>query len=85
MLLRCKLFGKTFEFRDIREVMGKANEEKSGDRLAGVAATSALERAAAKYVLSEVTLDVLRANPAVPYDLDEVTRVIDDAVDEAVY
>ncbi|HEY6043164.1 MAG TPA: ethanolamine ammonia-lyase subunit EutB, partial [Anaerolineae bacterium] len=46
---------------------------------------SALERAAAKYVLSEVTLDVLRANPAVPYDLDEVTRVIDDAVDEAVY
>src|SRR5919199_6145061 len=85
MLLRCKLFGKTYEFRDIPELMGKANEEKSGDRLAGLAANSAIERAAAKYVLSEVPLEVLRANPAVPYDQDEVTRVIDDAVDDAVY
>lgn len=85
MLLRCKLFGKTYEFRDIRELMGKANEEKSGDRLAGVAAGSAIERAAAKYVLSEVSLQVLRANPAVAHDQDEVTRVIDDAVDAATY
>lgn len=85
MLLRCKLFGKTYEFRDIRELMGKANEEKSGDRLAGVAAGSAIERAAAKYVLSEVSLQVLRANPAVAYDQDEVTRVIDDAVNAATY
>lgn len=85
MLLRCKLFGKTYEFRDIRELMGKANEEKSGDRLAGVAASSAIERAAAKYVLSEVPLWVLRENPAVPYDQDEVTRAIQDAVDETIY
>jgi len=85
MLLRTKLFGKTYEFRDIRELMGKANEEKSGDRLAGVAAASAVERVAAKYVLSEVRLEVLRANPAVPYEQDEVTRVIDDAVNEPIY
>lgn len=85
MILRCKLFGKTYEFRDIRDLMGKANEEKSGDRLAGVAAESAIERAAAKYVLSEVPLYVLRANPVVAYESDEVTRVIDDAVDESVY
>jgi ethanolamine ammonia-lyase large subunit len=85
MLLRSKLFGKAYEFRDIRELMGKANEEKSGDRLAGVAANSAIERAAAKYVLSEVPLQVLRGNPAVPYDLDEVTRIIDDAVDDTAY
>ncbi len=85
MLLRCKLFGKTYEFRDMRELMGKANEEKSGDRLAGVAASSAIERAAAKYVLSEVPLEALRANPAVPYDQDEVTRVIEDGVDDATY
>ena len=38
MLLRTKLHGKTYEFPDIRLLMGKANEEKSGDRLAGVAA-----------------------------------------------
>lgn len=85
MLFRSKLFGTTYEFRDLRDLMGKANEEKSGDRLAGVAASSAIERAAAKYVLSEVPLSVLRENPVVPYDQDEVTRVIDDAVDETVY
>lgn len=85
MLLRTKLFGKTYEFRDIRELMGKANEPKSGDELAGVAAASVAERAAAKYVLAEVTLETLRQNPAVPYDQDEVTRVIDDAVNETVY
>lgn len=85
MLLRCRLFGKTYEFRDVRDLMGKANEEKSGDRLAGVAANSEIERAAAKYVLSELPLNVLRANPAVPYAEDEVTRVIDDAVDDSVY
>jgi ethanolamine ammonia-lyase large subunit len=38
MLLRTKLHGKTYEFPDIRLLMGKAKEEKSGDRLAGVAA-----------------------------------------------
>lgn len=85
MLLRCKLHGKMFEFRDLRELMGKANDEKSGDRLAGLAAASALERAAARYVLSEVPLWALRESPAVPYESDEVTRVIDDAIDPTVY
>ncbi len=85
MLLRTKLFGKSYEFGDIRELMGKANEPKSGDELAGVAAATATERVAARYVLAELPLSVLRANPAVPYDQDEVTRAIDDAVDEAVY
>ncbi len=85
MLLRTKLFGKTYEFPDLRVLMGKANEEKSGDQLAGVAAASQVERIAARYVLSEVTLATLRANPAVPYEQDEVTRVIDDAVNETIY
>lgn len=85
MILACTLFGTRYEFRDIKDLLAKANEEKSGDRLAGVAAESAAERMAAKYVLAEVTLETLRANPAVPYEEDEVTRVIDDAVNEAVY
>ena len=85
MLLRTQLFGKTYEFPDIRLLMGKANEEKSGDRLAGVAAETTAERAAAKFVLAEVPLSVLRATPAVPYDQDEVTRVIQDAVNETIY
>lgn len=85
MLLRTKLFGKTYEFPDLRVLMGKANEEKSGDRLAGVAAETTAERAAAKLVLAEVPLWALRQNPAVPYEQDEVTRVIQDGVDSAVY
>ncbi len=85
MLLRTILFGKPYEFPDIRTLMGKANEEKSGDQLAGVAAITTAERAAAKLVLSEVPLWVLYENPAVPYEQDEVTRLIRDAVDPQVY
>ncbi|HJQ13588.1 MAG TPA: ethanolamine ammonia-lyase subunit EutB, partial [Anaerolineales bacterium] len=85
MLLRTKLHGKTYEFPDIRLLMGKANEEKSGDRLAGVGAETAAERVAAKLVLAEVPLWVLHDNPAVPYEQDEITRLIMDAVDPAIY
>jgi ethanolamine ammonia-lyase large subunit len=85
MLLRTKLFGKTHEFRDLRELMGKANEEKSGDQLAGVAAETAAERVAAKFVLAEVPLEALRHTPAVPYGQDEVTRVIQDGVNETIF
>jgi ethanolamine ammonia-lyase large subunit len=85
MLLRTKLHGKTYEFPDIRVLMGKANEEKSGDRLAGIAADSTAERIAARLVLAEIPLWVLRETPAVPYAQDEVTRVIQDSVDAVVY
>src|SRR5690625_744842 len=85
MKLGATLFGERYEFADTTEVLAKANDERSGDQLAGVAAASAAERAAAKYVLSEMTLEALRHNPVVPYDDDDVTRVIDDAVNETIY
>lgn len=85
MQLTSTLFGHRYEFRDIKDLLAKANEDKSGDHLAGIAAESSAERVAARYVLAEVTLATLRANPAVPYEDDEVTRVIDDAVNETVY
>ena len=68
------------ETRDVykRQVMAKANEEKSGDRLAGIAAENAEERVAAKVVLANLTLGDLRNSPAVPYETDEVTRIIQD-------
>ncbi len=84
-MLAATLFGHRYEFRDVKDLLAKANEEKSGDQLAGIAAESAAERMAAKWVLAEVTLETLRQNPAVPYEQDEVTRVIDDAVNETVY
>ena len=43
MILKTKLFGHVYEFKSIREVMAKANEEKSGDKLAGIAAETAEE------------------------------------------
>ena len=80
MILKTKLFGRTYEFKSVMEVMGKANEEKSGDQLAGVAAESSEERVAAKVVLSHLTLNDLFNNPAVPYEADEVTQIIIDNV-----
>ncbi len=85
MILKTKLFGKVHQFRSLCEVMAKANEEKSGDKLAGIAAESAEERVAAKVVLSHITLQDLRNHPAVPYEEDEVTRIIQDDVNEAIY
>lgn len=85
MILKTKLFGHTYEFKNLMEVMAKANEEKSGDKLAGIAASSAEERVAAKVVLSHVTLGELRNTPAVPYEQDEVTRIIQDAVNERIH
>ena len=85
MKLKALLFGKTYAFRDVKEVLAKANEEKSGDKLAGVAAKCAEERVAAKVVLSELLLSDLRENAVVPYELDEVTRIIQDDVNERIY
>ena len=85
MILKTKLLGHVYDFHTVREVMAKANEEKSGDRLAGIGAESAAERVAAKTVLSQLTLSDLRSSPAVPYESDEVTRIIQDGVNEKIY
>ena len=85
MNLKAKIFGSTYKFDSIKEVLAKANEEKSGDILAGVAANSVEERVAAKRVLSQLTLEDLRNNPVVPYEEDEVTRIIQDNVNEKIY
>ncbi len=85
MNLKTTLFGHTYQFSSVKEVLAKANEERSGDRLAGVSAETAEERVAAKVVLAELTLADLRENPAVPYEQDEVTRIIQDDLNEPVY
>ena len=85
MKLSTVLAGKNFSFRSVKEVLAKANEEKSGDILAGIAATSDLERVAAKQVLSHLLVRDLRENPVVPYEDDEVTRINQDSIDPAVY
>src|SRR5499427_6904320 len=76
MNLAATLRGTTYRFRDVKDVLAKANEEKSGDRLAGVAA----ER-----VLAELTLQELYENPVVPAERDAVTRLILDDLQRPVY
>ena len=85
MNLSTRLAGRSFTFASIKDVLAKANEEKSGDILAGIAATSDLERIAAKEVLSRLLVQDLRENPVVPYEDDEVTRMNQDSLDAQVY
>jgi ethanolamine ammonia-lyase large subunit len=65
-----------YRFSDLRELLAKANEEKSGDQLAGIAAASERERVAAKHALADLPLRDLLHHPVVPAETDEVTRLI---------
>ena len=85
MILKTRMLGQTYEFKDVKDVLAKASEKKSGDELAGVGAESALERIAAKDVLAQLTVADLTEHPVVPYEEDAVTRIIQDDIDETVY
>lgn len=80
MQLKTTLFGETWQFQNLKEVLNKAGENRSGDVLAGLAASNSRERVAAKQVLAHTLLKDIRENPAVPYEDDAVTRIIQDAV-----
>ena len=80
-----RVHGEHFTFGSLKEVMGRANELRSGDKQVGLAARSMREMAAAKRILAGITMKELRENPSVPYEIDEVTRVVEDAIDERAY
>ena len=71
-----------FVFRDLRELLAKANEEKSGDQLAGVAARSERERVAAKRQLADLPLAEIVQQPLIDPSEDEVGRLILDTFDQ---
>jgi len=73
------------QFDTLRELMGRATPRRSGDELAGVAAQSAEERAAAQLCLADVPLERFLAEPLVPYEADSVTRLIVDTHDRAAF
>ncbi len=85
MVLKTKLFGEVYQFKSVKDVMNRASSIRSGDVLAKRAARSNQERVAAKSVLSNLLLKDIFENPAVPYEEDEVTRVIIDAVNMRIY
>ncbi|SDE65589.1 ethanolamine ammonia-lyase subunit EutB [Sporomusa acidovorans] len=85
MILKAKVYNKIFAFKELKEVLAKANEEKSGDMLVGIGAESASERVAAKLVLSNLTLEDIYNNPVIAYEEDEVTQVIYDHLNTRIY
>lgn len=85
MSYRTTLRGETFAFADLREVFAKANEEKSGDQLAGIAARTERERVAAKLALADVTLGDIVDRPLLDPDADDVTRLLLDTFDRAAF
>jgi ethanolamine ammonia-lyase large subunit len=83
MLLRRKIREVTYHFEDLRELLAKATPYRSGDALAGIAADTAEERAAAQMMLADVPLKAFLDQSVVPYEKDEVTRLIIDTHDAA--
>jgi ethanolamine ammonia-lyase large subunit len=74
-----------FDFSDLRELFAKANEEKSGDQLAGIAARSERERVAAKRKLADLTLDEIARRPLIDPSEDDVSRLILDTFDQQAF
>jgi ethanolamine ammonia-lyase large subunit len=79
------LRGRNYAFRDLRDVLAKASPHRSGDELAGIAAASAAERAAAQTLLADVPLTRFLEEAVVPYESDDVTRLIFDSHDSVAF
>ncbi len=76
--------GERFVFPDLRDLLARASEAKSGDQLAGIAARSERERAAAKFALADVPLHLLADNPVIDPD-DDVSHLICAALDRTAF
>ena len=79
------LGGERHVFEDLRTVLACASARRSGDELAGVCASSNARRAAARYVLADIPLKAFLNDVVVPYDEDEVTRLIIDSHDAGAF
>ena len=84
-MYRSTLAHHSYQFADLRSLMAKATPARSGDYLAGVAAQSAEERMAAKMALADLPLTTFLQQPLIPYEQDEVTRLILDEHDAAAF
>ncbi|MEJ6001755.1 ethanolamine ammonia-lyase subunit EutB [Paucibacter soli] len=82
---RSRLGTQTYHFADLRELMAKASPARSGDELAGLAAHDATERVAARFALAELPLKAFLHEALVPYEADEITRLIIDGHKAAAF
>ncbi len=77
--------GTRYVFGDLRTLLARAAPYRSGDALAGLAASTAAERVAAQMALADLPLSAILAEPVVPYEVDEVTRLIVDSHDVSAF
>ncbi|HEY9102238.1 ethanolamine ammonia-lyase subunit EutB [Chitinimonas sp.] len=85
MALACTLAGTHYSFGDLKDLLAKASPARSGDYLAGLAAQSAAERMAARHVLADLPLKRFLNEALIPYEEDEITRLIIDSHDAASF
>lgn len=85
MTFRITTGDASYSFRDLKDLMAKATPQRSGDELAGIAAHSMEERTAAKMCLADVPLRHFLEEPLIPYEKDEVTRLIIDSHDKEAF
>ena len=82
---RTTLGHEVFRFATLAEVMAKASPPRSGDALAGLIASSDVERVAAQMVLADLPLDLFLSQALIPYETDDVTRLIIDSHNQAAF
>src|ERR1700749_4499226 len=85
MPLASKIGNARYVFDSLRELLAKATPLRSGDVLAGVAARSAEERVAAQFALADASLALFLSEAVVPYEEDDVTRLIFDTHDAEAF
>ncbi|OUL99030.1 ethanolamine ammonia-lyase subunit EutB [Variovorax sp. JS1663] len=85
MRYRTTLDSQVFDFKDLRQVMAVASPARSGDELAGIAAVSAQQRMAARHVLAQTPLKQFLQEALIPYEEDDITRLIIDGHDAAAF
>jgi ethanolamine ammonia-lyase large subunit len=76
---------RRYTFRDLKDLLAKASPLRSGDQLAGLAASTGEERVAAQYALADLPLATFLSDHVVSYDSDEITRLIVDTHDKAAF
>jgi ethanolamine ammonia-lyase large subunit len=81
----CDLGGERHVFSSLRALLASASPARSGDELAGITAASVTQRVAARWVLADLPLKVFLNEALIPYECDEVTRLIIDTHDEAAF
>src|SRR3982074_1840917 len=85
MVYRHTIDATSYVFNDLRDLLAKATPPRSGDRLAGIAADSAEQMIAARIALADVPLREFLHETVIPYEDDEITRLIIDTHDESAF